>query len=894
MSTPIFLRRGLLALAVATTLLANGSLLVAQEKAKAQVDLSKQLKALMEQFLSATKANDKKKVTELTQALKLPKPAEFFVAHFGTENARRLSDEHDRFSPTFDEQLPRLFASMLKRNRTNLNIQRHTTPNPKATGNQNNALKAMKTPIALYSVRFVEPGKRLGTHVYNFVHVNGAFRLVGAMRNIAPPPKPKPEGVPIAFPLKAKRVLFLGDSITHAGGYVAWIETQCRLQGVSPMPTFYNVGLSSETCSGQTEPAHPFPRPDVHERLDRVLKRIRPDVVISCYGMNDGIYHPFSEKRFQIYQDGVNRVIKKVHAAGAKLVLMTPPPFDAVPLKKRKGALRPAGSKEFAYFAIYEHYDRDVISKFAKWIMQQKDRVEMVVDLHTPITKHLAEQRKQKPDYTLSPDGVHPNPLGHRILGDTVLLAWGMPSVTEPDPKLLGLIQQKTSVLHDSYLSAIGHKRPGVKKGLPTEEAEKKAAQLLKQAAPLIRKQRAPSSSQQPSTGGTIHQVHYPSLIQPGRLRIGVDFYLWIPDGVKTLRGVIVHQHGCGVGASRGGRTAADDLHWQALARKWNCALLGSMYEPRREINCRWWCDSRNGSNDRFLECLEHFAAASSHPELKTAPWCLWGHSGGGFWASLVQARHPERVVAIWFRSGTAFGYWTKGETVAPKLPRAAYGIPMIGNPGLKEKDDARFHTAWDGLRDMRAAYLKRGAVFFEFAPDPRTAHQCGDSRYMAIPFFDFWLEHRLPPIGQTGRPLRPAAPAVALWGEQMAGKLAEYVKTGAVSDTTPPPAPSAVRVKRLENGQLEVTWQAAADFESGIRAFVIERGGKRVGQVPEKPSNPFGRPLFQGMTYHDTPQPPLSAMRFVDKAAATGAVPKYSVRTINTVGLESQATSSR
>jgi hypothetical protein len=127
-----------------------------------------------------------------------------------------------------------------------------------------------------------------------------------------------------------------------------------------------------------------------------------------------------------------------------------------------------------------------------------------------------------------------------------------------------------------------------------------------------------------------------------------------------------------------------------------------------------------------------------------------------------------------------------------------------------------------------------------------------------------------------------------------MAGKLAEYIKTGAVSDTTPPPAPSEVQVKRLENGQVEVTWQAAADFESGIRAFVIERGGKRVGQVPEKPSNPFGRPLFQGMTYHDTPRPPLSAMRFVDKSASTGAVPKYSVRTINTVGLESKATSSR
>jgi len=292
---------------------------------------------------------------------------------------------------------------------------------------------------------------------------------------------------PLAFPLDAKRILFLGDSITHAGGYIAWIETHCRLQGVKPMPSFYNVGLSSETCSGQTEPAHPFPRPDVHERLDRALKRIQPDVVVACYGMNDGIYHPFSKKRFEIYQDGVNRLIKKVHATGAKLVLMTPPPFDAVPLKKKKGALRPAGSRQFAYFGIYEHYDRDVISRFAKWIMQQKDRVEMVVDLHTPITRHLAQQRKKNPQYTLSPDGVHPNPLGHRILGDTVLLAWGKPSVTEPNPKLLGLIQQKTAILHDAYLSDIGHKRPGVRKGLPVDEAEQKAAELLKQADSLIK-----------------------------------------------------------------------------------------------------------------------------------------------------------------------------------------------------------------------------------------------------------------------------------------------------------------------------------------------------------------------------------------------------------------------
>ena len=53
-----------------------------------------------------------------------------------------------------------------------------------------------------------------------------------------------------AFPLRAKRILFLGDSITNSGYYVAEIETQMRIQGVEPLPEFINIGLPSETCTG--------------------------------------------------------------------------------------------------------------------------------------------------------------------------------------------------------------------------------------------------------------------------------------------------------------------------------------------------------------------------------------------------------------------------------------------------------------------------------------------------------------------------------------------------------------------------------------------------------------------------------------------------------------------
>ena len=41
---------------------------------------------------------------------------------------------------------------------------------------------------------------------------------------------------------------------------------------------------------------------------------------------------------------------------------------------------------------------------------------------------------------------------------------------------------------------------------------------------------------------------------------------------------------------------------------------------------------------------------------------------------------------------------------------------------------------------------------------------------------------------------------------------------------------------------------------------------------MPEKPVGKFGRPLFQSLSYHDTPEKPLPAMRFVDTSPAPGS----------------------
>ena len=154
--------------------------------------------------------------------------------------------------------------------------------------------------------------------------------------------------------------------------------------------------------------------------------------------------------------------------------------------------------------------------------------------------------------------------------------------------------------------------------------------------------------------------VEYPPSTEPGELIFGVTYTVWIPDNVKTIRGVIVHQHGCGEGACKGGKTAAYDLHWQALAKKWDCALMGPSYQQPEKADCSKWCDPRKGSAKTFLRALSDLAAKSNHAELEKAPWCLWGHSGGGFWASLLQTMYPERIVAIYKKKESATEFGTK------------------------------------------------------------------------------------------------------------------------------------------------------------------------------------------------------------------------------------------
>ena len=410
------------------------------------------------------------------------------------------------------------------------------------------------------------------------------------------------------------------------------------------------------------------------------------------------------------------------------------------------------------------------------------------------------------------------------------------------------------------------------------------------------------------------YRVRYEASSAPGELAFPVSYTVWVPPGVKTLRGLIVHQHGCGEGSCKSGQTGAFDLHWQALARKHGCALMAPSYEQPEKANCQLWCDPRNGSDAAFQKSLTELGAKSGHPELASVPWALWGHSGGGHWAGGMVLLHPDRIAAAWLRSGVPPVKAAEGKPAPYTIPEAALKVPVMCNLGTKEGvtvKEGRFAGVWPGVEIFFHEMRAKGALI-GVAVDPLTAHECGNQRYLAIPWLDACLTARLPekngdplksmPVSDaqiaplyTGEPeIVAPVPAskytgaleTSVWlpNEAIAWAWAQYVKDSAVADTTPPPPPTHLQVTGNE-----LTWEAEADLESGLAGFIIERDGQFLAKVPAEGKNPFGRVIFQNLQYSDTPTQPLVQMRFTDTTAEAGKKYQYRVIAVNTVGLKSK-----
>lgn len=276
-----------------------------------------------------------------------------------------------------------------------------------------------------------------------------------------------------------KRVVFLGNSITYSGQFVSYIDAYFTLKHPNRQLEIINVGLPSETVSGLSEEGHAdgkFPRPYLKERLQRVLIEVDPDLVIVNYGMNDGIYLPFDESRFQAFQNGINWMHQAIENSGADIIHVTPPVFDE--------------RKDPAY--------ANVLDIYSSWLVSRRYTDDWkVIDLHWPMRKSLEEQREQNPDFAFAKDGVHPDNAGHFLMAKVILLGLGeevaagtrdeLLASSRNATKILALVERRQEILKLAWLKATGHQRPGIPDGLSLDEAQKKVAEINLEVESILR-----------------------------------------------------------------------------------------------------------------------------------------------------------------------------------------------------------------------------------------------------------------------------------------------------------------------------------------------------------------------------------------------------------------------
>lgn len=323
-------------------------------------------------------------------------------------------------------------------------------------------------------------------------------------------------------------------------------------------------------------------------------------------------------------------------------------------------------------------------------------------------------------------------------------------------------------------------------------------------------------------------------------------YAVFIPEGLDTVRGVFVHQHGCGM-EGRGVSTAYD-VQYQAFAKKWGLAIVGP--DLYYQSGCYEWRDPESGSGPSLLAALTQIGEVSHHPEMDKAPWLLWGHSGGGHWVLGMMRDYPKRILAAFCYSPAFDPQWD--------YPKEALKIPvMIRHAGANDSNSPNgkcWATAVNAFHRLREAGGLASIVF-----TPHQNHNYSFVRYMAIPFYESVLAERLP-VGAPSYTSMGEMPEEAGWlGDTLslntykyteyhqtpkvlswlpdsmtAAKWKEYSITGTVVDRTPPPAPYGLSSKRLHNVAVELRWEADADVESGIKQFHIYNGNQLIARFPE------------------------------------------------------------
>jgi isoamyl acetate esterase len=201
---------------------------------------------------------------------------------------------------------------------------------------------------------------------------------------------------------KGDRLIFLGDSITQAGGgadgYITLIKKALDEKHKDLGIETINAGISGNKV------------PDLQKRVDRDVAAKKPTIVFVYIGIND-VWHgendPAKGTSKDNFEAGLKEVIGKIRNAGAQVILCTPTVI---------GEKKDGGNKLDKQLDDYA----DISRKVAKELKLP------LCDLRQAFVEYL---KKNNPDNKesgiLTGDRVHLSPAGNKLVAETMLKMLG-------------------------------------------------------------------------------------------------------------------------------------------------------------------------------------------------------------------------------------------------------------------------------------------------------------------------------------------------------------------------------------------------------------------------------------------------------------------------------------
>ena len=142
--------------------------------------------------------------------------------------------------------------------------------------------------------------------------------------------------------------------------------------------------------------------------------RFRPNVVTTCFGMNNGPFGPTSPEDPQSYREAQRSIIKQMKKAGVRVIVVGSP--GSLDVERAFGGDRPRAIIYNRALARLRDIARDVA----------EEQGALFADLHDPMIEFIAKAKaKYGKDYWLCGDGGHPDRSGHLVMAYVFLKALG-------------------------------------------------------------------------------------------------------------------------------------------------------------------------------------------------------------------------------------------------------------------------------------------------------------------------------------------------------------------------------------------------------------------------------------------------------------------------------------